>query len=144
MRKKAMGLQFLVLACLVFTTTFASALSLEGDDWFKLIPSGPVYVRVNAPLSINVVIQNKTQAPQAVHNLQVVVIEPMTGKRVLGPIEVDVNATIPANLSQTAVVDVKIPQAYSNRTLAMVICAVDPGSVVRGSTGWAFVTWPAR
>lgn len=144
----------LALACTLLGVESGMALEFSGNQYFGINIVGPVSVRAGAAFSLQIIVKDKLNdgcpvpfcdppvdpSVLTVGSLQIVVIDPFSGARVYGPQEFSVNKqfTFGEEISQS--VSILVPVAYRNKSLAVIVSAVDENSIVRGTAGWGIFT----
>jgi hypothetical protein len=128
----------------------AGAVVLGEQMYFKIAANGPLSVSESGTVKLNLEIINKESVSMSFSSITVIVIDPFTGDRVFGPQTFSSAKTVPA--SGAVGVNITFGPFNSvistkNKTLAAIITIQDTESlggtkysVVRGSTGWGFVT----
>jgi len=136
----SVGLLF-VLFSVVISASSAQAIRIDKQQWFKVSVSGPISAKAGSILSLTVTAQNKDYVVHTLNSLQIIVIDPFNGTRVLGPVVTTPMLDILPDKSGSSKVSLTIPntEATINKTLAVIITAIDDKSTVRGATGWGFV-----
>ncbi len=167
MTRKAYFVLFFALVAAMAIALPLQAITLGGSG-LKLNVTGAVTVKAgpHTPLTLTVTVTNNSSASIRCDSLQAVVIDPWTGTRIVGPNSVTVNTllngettgqncddygncytyTVPGSGGSTPVtVSLTIPTTFLgtytstvNKTLAVMIYALDDHATVVGVTGWAF------
>jgi hypothetical protein len=147
--RKLLGVLVIGLFCIVQLFAFpVQATKVDGEQWFELTASGNFSVKSGAALSLKIKITNdqRVNTPEFVKSLQAVIIDPFSGTRVAGPKTFAVNKSIPRGESTDVSISFSITETENipvvNKTLAVIIAAVDEENAVRGTTGWGFVVLP--
>jgi hypothetical protein len=142
--KRTMTISLLVIHLVVFLCFLpVQAIQfVDEETWFDLQPKGGISVGLDKKLSLSIKIVNKHFTSHTVKNLLVVVIDPFDGSRIMGPTTFPVDQTISAGGSHSLSIGLGpvTDPVHQNKTFAAMIAAIDPQDVVRGATGWGFVT----
>ncbi|MHC1728926.1 MAG: hypothetical protein AB9866_23485 [Syntrophobacteraceae bacterium] len=147
----------LVITLMSFSFFIQSSAAIKpGDDSLELTLNAPVSVKAGQSFIMKLFGENKEWESIFVSSVTATVIDPWTGTRIAGPTPTTIGKTLVGRKATWVggvyteipggtfgkTISVSIPASAANKTLGIVIYALDPESEVRGVIGWGFVVLP--